>query len=73
MQVRLTRKLAETIDGVDLSRRVVGDVLDLPQREAQMLLAEGWASPAALTRSARRAQHPADLERRHARSHDRRR
>lgn len=45
MRVRLTRKLAERIDGIDLSGRSVGDVLDLPDREALCLIAEGWALP----------------------------
>lgn len=44
MQIRLTRKLADCIDGVDLSRYFVGDVLDLPEREAHLLIAEEWAS-----------------------------
>jgi hypothetical protein len=44
MQVKLTRKLAETIDGVDLSSHGVGDVFDLPATEAQLLIAEGWAN-----------------------------
>ncbi len=44
MQVRLTRKLSEAIDGIDLSRRAVGDLLDLSQHDAEMLIAEGWAS-----------------------------
>jgi hypothetical protein len=43
MQVRLTRKLAEQIDGIDLSNQTVGDVFDLPERKARMLVAEGWA------------------------------
>jgi hypothetical protein len=43
--VRLTRKYAEAIDGVDLSGRNVGDRLDLPLRDARMLIAEGWAAP----------------------------
>jgi hypothetical protein len=43
MQVRLTRKLADVIDGVDLSRHEVGDVFDVPAVEAQLLIAEGWA------------------------------
>jgi hypothetical protein len=43
MRVRLTRRLANYIDGVDLSRRSVGDVLDLPEHDAEMLVAEGWA------------------------------
>jgi hypothetical protein len=43
MRVRLTRKLAEQIDGVDLRGCEVGDVLDLPRAEARLLLAERWA------------------------------
>jgi hypothetical protein len=46
MRVRLTRKCAEAIDGVDLSRHCVGDFIDLPQHDAELLLAEGWALPA---------------------------
>lgn len=45
MRVRLTRKLAECIDGVDLSSHRVGDVLALSRREAELLIAEGWALP----------------------------
>jgi len=44
MWVRLTRRLADYIDGVDVSRRSVGDLLDLPTHDAEMLVAEGWAS-----------------------------
>lgn len=44
VQVRLTKKLAEVIDGVDLSDRRVGEVVDLPRHDAEILLAEGWAS-----------------------------
>jgi hypothetical protein len=47
MQIRLTRKLADSIDGIDLSRRCVGDLIDLPEHHADLLIAEGWASPAA--------------------------
>lgn len=43
MKVRLTRKFAAMIDGVDLSNHDVGDVIDLPQRKADLLIAEGWA------------------------------
>lgn len=43
--VRLTRKYAEKIDGVDLSRNQVGDLMALPRRDARMLIAEGWAAP----------------------------
>jgi len=43
MKVWLTRKYAERIDGIDLSGRHVGDVLDLPPVQADLLLAEEWA------------------------------
>ena len=45
--VRLTHKYSEVIDGIDLSRREVGDRLPLPSRDARMLIAEGWAEPVA--------------------------
>ncbi len=45
MRVRLVRKFAEKIDGIDLHGRVVGDVLDLPSMEAGILIAEEWAAP----------------------------
>jgi hypothetical protein len=41
----LTRKLAEKIDGVNLKSHHVGDVLELPTRDARLLLAEEWARP----------------------------
>jgi hypothetical protein len=41
--VRLTRKFAERIDDVDLSDAAVGDQLDLSRRDAEVLIAEGWA------------------------------
>ncbi len=44
MRVRLVRKLADLIDGVDLSKYQVGEILELPRRKARLLLAEGWAS-----------------------------
>ena len=43
MRVRLTRKFADQIDGVDLKGQHVGAVLDLPEPEARLLLAEDWA------------------------------
>jgi hypothetical protein len=46
MRVRLVRKLAEAIDGVDISDYAVGDVIDLDAREARLLIAEEWAVPA---------------------------
>jgi hypothetical protein len=43
VRVRLTRKLADRIDGIDLKRYHVGDVLELPPADAQLLVAEAWA------------------------------
>jgi hypothetical protein len=43
VQVRLVRKLAERIDGVDLSRRFAGQVFSLPADQARLLIAEQWA------------------------------
>ena len=43
--VVLTRKFADVIDGIDLVGRQVGDRLPLHPREADMLIAEGWAQP----------------------------
>jgi hypothetical protein len=45
MRVRLTRKLAERVDGVDLSAHSVGDVMDVSPNEAWLLIAEQWAVP----------------------------
>ena len=41
--VRLTRKLAEQIDGIDLSGSHVGDTLMLNAHDADLIVAEGWA------------------------------
>lgn len=43
MRVRLTRKFADRIDGVNLDGYQVGEVLDLPPTEARLLLIEEWA------------------------------
>lgn len=45
MKVRLTRKLAEQLDGIDLTACAVGDILTLPERQALCLISEGWAIP----------------------------
>ena len=39
----MTRKYAEVIDGVNLEHAAVGDRIELSKREADMLIAEGWA------------------------------
>jgi hypothetical protein len=43
VRVRLIKKLAEKIDGIDLTARERGDVLDLSPAEGRLLIAEGWA------------------------------
>jgi hypothetical protein len=43
MKVRLTQKLSELINGVDLSKAHAGDTLDLTEKDARTLIAEGWA------------------------------
>jgi hypothetical protein len=47
VNVRLTHKYADIIDGVDLSQVTVGDELRLPSREAALLISENWAVPSA--------------------------
>jgi|RhiMethySRZTD1v2_1073278.scaffolds.fasta_scaffold11957_1 hypothetical protein len=54
MKVRLTKKLAERIDGINLGASRVGDVLELSEPEARLLIAEDWATP----RERRREQSP---------------
>ena len=43
MRVQLIKKLAEMLDGIDLSAHQRGDILDLTRSEAALLVAEGWA------------------------------
>jgi hypothetical protein len=66
--VRLTRKYADIIDGVDLTDANVGDRLNLSPHDAEVLIAEGWAEHAA-QRAPRHAADPrsvaADKPRRH--------
>jgi hypothetical protein len=45
VKVRLTRKLAQIINGVDLSKARAGEELELSTRDAQVLIDEGWAAP----------------------------
>ena len=43
MLVRLKAKLAEVVDGIDLSHCQEGDIIDVHPRDGEMLIAEGWA------------------------------
>ena len=42
-RIRLVRKLAPVLNGVDLSKVEVGDVIAVPEATAAMLIREGWA------------------------------
>jgi len=44
-KVRLTRKFANMINGIDLSAVRAGDEIEVSSKEADMLIAEGWAAP----------------------------
>jgi hypothetical protein len=46
VKVKLTKKFAAMLCGVDLSRAHEGDVLDIAPRDAGILLASEWALPA---------------------------
>jgi hypothetical protein len=43
MRIRLTRKLAQVLNGLDLRKFAVGEAIDLNDRLADMLIAEGRA------------------------------
>ncbi len=43
VRVRLIKRLAAALDGVDLADARVGDILVLPVPHARLLVAEGWA------------------------------
>jgi len=46
MRIRLTRKFANLINGIDLSDCLPGDDLDVSKRDGDILVAEGWAQVA---------------------------
>lgn len=46
MLIRLTKKLAAIMNGVDVSSVNVGDVVELPEPAALMMIKEQWAVPA---------------------------
>jgi DNA replication initiation complex subunit (GINS family) len=47
LRVRLTCKLANKLDGIDVSDVRVGDVVDLPDADATVLIKERWAEAVA--------------------------
>jgi hypothetical protein len=50
MRVKLVRKFANVLNGIDLTKANIGDVLHLPPFHAAMLVAEGWAEDASHAR-----------------------
>jgi hypothetical protein len=57
VRVRLTRKFAEALNGIDLSRAKAGEELELSEREAELLVAEGWALPLDTADDTPKGQH----------------
>jgi hypothetical protein len=49
IRIRLTKKLAAVLNGIDVSGLSVGDVLELPDSAARMMIAERWAEHAELS------------------------
>ena len=43
--VRLKKKLANVMDGVDVSQARTGDLLNVSDSQGEMLIAEDWAEP----------------------------
>jgi hypothetical protein len=43
MHLRLTRKPADSLHGLDLSRARVGDIIVVTVQSASRLISEGWA------------------------------
>ncbi len=64
MKVRLTRKFADQINGIDLSKAHTGETLELSDREARLLMAEGWAEYEGGTQPRDQAHEPARQSRR---------
>jgi hypothetical protein len=68
MKIVLTKKLAEQMDGVDVSACEVGDVLNVSLRDARLFVAEAWAIPD--RRCDGHAPPPDDDRRRPSRTHE---
>ena len=63
MWVRLTKRLADCIDGVNLSVHQVGDVFEVTRHEAELLVAEAWAVLSTQAERPFRARRPARTNR----------
>jgi hypothetical protein len=42
MRVRIVRKLADRVDGIDLTNHGVGEVIELPEMDGRLIVAERW-------------------------------
>ena len=42
MRVRIVRKLADRVDGIDLTHFDVGEVIELPEMDGRLIVAERW-------------------------------
>lgn len=62
MLIRLLRKLANSLDGIDVSQVSPGEVMELTDAQGALLIAEAWAEPVP-DEDAQRMQ-PERLERR---------
>jgi hypothetical protein len=51
MRVKLVRKFANALNGIDLTKVSVGDIVHVKPHEAAMLIAEGWAEEVASARA----------------------
>jgi hypothetical protein len=59
LRIRLIRKIADIIDGIDLSRRKAGEIVEVSARDAAVLFAEGWAEAAPARRRSNANTQPA--------------
>jgi hypothetical protein len=56
--VRLTAKLANVVNGLDVTQCEEGDVIDVADRDGQMLVAERWAKPVSREEAIRCPKRP---------------
>jgi hypothetical protein len=54
MRVKLVRKFASVLNGIDLTKVSVGDVISVAPHQAVLLILEGWAVEAPHTPGALR-------------------
>ena len=45
MRIKLVRKYANSLNGIDLTSVAVGDIVELQPYHAVLLIREGWAEP----------------------------